>query len=792
MPGVPAAELVGSLLAGAGGPDGIVDLNVGGVFGGDVTGSWEAPLALTFALLQACHESWLTETLCNRHFFVAVTRTDGQMGFGAGPIAQPLGGLWAGLAKGLPRELPNCNVKVVDLAADVAADPARAAAVVCAELYRWGLFEVAHRDGRRYTLTATARSTPAPRISLGPGDTVLMSGGGRGIGFALALDLATSLGCRVVVSGRGPAPDADDPLLEMPETDFRRYRDQLLREAAANRRLPAARARLAQLARDRTVHRNLAGAARAGADIRYVACDITDPADVHRLVQQSGGAPAAVIHNAGIDVPARLPDKGWDTVRQVVRVKIEGLLNLLSALPRETPPRVVCAVGSLTGRWGGMVGQLDYGAANEGLSRLGLWADRRDELGGAPVTTVAWPTWDRLGMITNYQATLRYMSAMDVADGVARWTSELLAAEGGEVTFIGDVGPAVVPGLLRGYPAGAELPGIDRLRSTLAYLGEPLEFRPFQAITSRVVLDLATIPAAGDVTIDGRRALPVSVCLEHLLAAADWVRPDTPDSVVLDELRDVDVVLAELAPPTGHLTLTQSAVGAWHGPVWRVAVALTSGDRPVANAVVGYRAAMQPGGRPPEQASTRLVADACPSRDGAVAEPSPSRPTADGMRWDGHVFELARWCRHRDGRWHAELAPDRPEDLFLSAAARPTATLGFTAVENLVRATALATGAAADPAGGGARLRIARIAIRNAGDERSADGALLFGSPYLEPAAREAGADGDRWTVGDTAMPRISATGIAFTPDNRPASPPHPPPPPPQPRPQSQPESTTS
>ena len=45
-----------------------------------------------------------------------------------------------------------------------------------------------------------------------------------------------------------------------------------------------------------------------------------------------------------------------------------------------------------TGRLGGMVGQLEYAAANEALARLGRWADR---LAGYPVMTLAWPTWDR-------------------------------------------------------------------------------------------------------------------------------------------------------------------------------------------------------------------------------------------------------------------------------------------------------------------------------------------------------------------------------------------------------------
>ncbi|MEK8142913.1 hypothetical protein NKH18_14395 [Streptomyces sp. M10(2022)] len=81
-------------------------------------------------------------------------------------------------------------------------------------------------------------------------------------------------------------------------------------------------------------------------------------------------------------------------------------------------------MGSLTGRLGGMVGQLEYAAANEGLARLGRWAGRQADF---PVMTLAWPTWDRIGLISNFSATLRYMAAIDITDGLAKWQAELRA-----------------------------------------------------------------------------------------------------------------------------------------------------------------------------------------------------------------------------------------------------------------------------------------------------------------------------------------------------------------------------
>ena len=201
----------------------VIDLNVGTADIGDAADAWPRQLARTLQLLRACAADWTAETDCRRLGYVPVTRTGGQLGAGSAPVSHPMGGLWVGLAKGLPREIPNCNVRVVDLV-DEPLDPAELAELVVAELYRWGLFEIAHRDGRRYTLQARRYPAGAPVRSFGPADTVVMSGGGRGIGFALALDFATRYGARVIVTGRAPLPDPQDPELTLDEAGFAAYR----------------------------------------------------------------------------------------------------------------------------------------------------------------------------------------------------------------------------------------------------------------------------------------------------------------------------------------------------------------------------------------------------------------------------------------------------------------------------------------------------------------------------------------------------------------------------------------
>ena len=366
------AEGLAALLVREGRPvDGIIDLGVGATDVVAAAETWAQQFAQSLDALRIVAPAWAQASNLRRHFYAPVLRRGGYLGT-QGHVEHPHGGLWAGLAKGLPRELPNLNLRILDFAADVAA--AELAESVASELYRWGLFEVGRLGPRRFTPAAQRTDEPTPTLRLSSADTVLLSGGGRGIGFELALDLAGSLGVRVVVTGRGPEPDPNDEILALTEEGFARYRTERLRQAGLTGTVRTARRQLDAIAREREVVTNLERARAAGARIEYRQCDVTDAGDVDALVAELSGSLAVVVHNAGFDAPARLAAKSNDDAEAIVRVKVDGLLNLLASVDRHADPDVFSVVGSLTGRWGGKVGQLDYGAANEAVSYFARWA----------------------------------------------------------------------------------------------------------------------------------------------------------------------------------------------------------------------------------------------------------------------------------------------------------------------------------------------------------------------------------------------------------------------------------
>lgn len=649
--------------------DAIVDLTLSGgapAHGtADLTGVWREPLLRTVSALREQYEDWAAETSARRLFYLAVTHLGGGMGqHPDDDLAQPLGGIWAGLAKTLHREFPNCNARVVDTALSAAED---LPGVVVSELGRTGEIEVGHRDGRRLTLSPVAAPVGPPTVSLGPEDCVLVSGGGRGIGWELARTLAEEHGTRVVVTGREPFPSADEPWFGAGADELKAYEQELWSGSRRGRPLPEIRRDIARVRRLWELAGNITGARARGLRIEYVPCDFTDLEQVRALLAREGDALTGVVHNAGVDTAARLPKKTDDDILRTVATKIDSFVHLFGELA-DSRLKFFCNVGSLTGRLGGMVGQLEYAAANEALARLGRWADRR---AAYPVMTLAWPTWDRIGLIANFSATRRYMAPLGVADGLAKWQAELLAGSAGEVTFVGPLGDAVDPGQATGYPVVPDLPGYPEVYPKIHHLGEVTSYEPHARLVSRVRFDRDTTPALTDFLVDGAEAVPVGLLLENAVRGAEWVVPPDFPELSLDCLEDV-VVPLDLLRLDGPVTVWERELRGVHdGRSWTVEARFR-----------------RPGGAGPE-ARARIV-----YAPGDTRSPAPPRSGLTPMTtwrsgpellsWRNAVVPRARWSRTEEGRWSGEVRPCAPNDLWATAAV-PRTALAMSALENVVR-----------------------------------------------------------------------------------------------------------
>ncbi|MFE6174484.1 SDR family NAD(P)-dependent oxidoreductase [Streptomyces sp. NPDC056464] len=652
----------------ADGWDGIVDLNVAGWTYELGDTSWRQALGRTSEAVRAAYPRWAAEHRYGHHVYVAVTHLGGLGGHGDGTVPQPLGGIWAGLAKCLPRELPAAGLVVVDVDR---AEPEVIAEAVAREYVRPEEFEVCYRAGRRHVLAGrpAAAALPGEAAAPGPGDTVLVTGGARGVGFAAARAFAETFGCRVVVTGRGERPRPEG-IFALDDEEFARWRRERLATGRTPAQLAEVRGEVRRAEENRAVHRNLAGAAADGLRIDYLRCDCTDPDQVERVFAALGEGPTHVVHNAGIDEPARFDRKSADDVVRTVDVKVTGFANLVRAVlarpERRARLRMLSNVGSLAGRMGGMVGQIDYAAGNEALARLGFWA--RDNL-GLPVQTLCWPTWERLGVIANYAAAVRYVSTLDPVEGARLWAAELASGHTGEAVFLGRIGAVLSPGQLRGFGTLTGHPDLPRLHALDHYLGEVEEYEIFRMLRTSLTLRARHHPCLAEFRVGSDLAVPVSVVLEYAVAAGDWVVPEGWPLLHLRELRALRVRLAGLRFTGDALTLRREARGVRRDGEWCVDVTVrdaTGGE--VASLTLVYG----------EQPVTELPASGAGDSNGTAARAG-RRRQGGPLDWAGVVFP--------DVPEGEDTVPTVfPADLW-TVPFPPSPTVDPAAVEALVRAT---------------------------------------------------------------------------------------------------------
>ncbi|MGB3685713.1 MAG: KR domain-containing protein [Ornithinimicrobium sp.] len=641
---------------------------------------WWPPLARTFAALRQVRADWVARLESDATGYLAVTAMGGHAGTRRGPVPLPVGGLWAGLAKGLPREMPTTAVRVLDV--DSHEGISHVAHRVVAELLHPGPFEVGYAHGVRHVLRARAESVGPARIVLRPEHLVLITGGGRGIGFALAVHLARRHGAAIVVTGRSLMLADDHPWLTDDADTLRELRYTALRSVTHG--LAAARRQVEQLMLARELTKNIQTVRAEGLPITYRRADVTQADQVAHLVRDIGN-PTVVVHNAAVDQPGRLADKDPATVRRTVSVKLLGFAHLLEATAAE-PAHVWCNVGSMTGRWGGMVGQLEYGAANEALARMAWWATNDPQARDVPVRmfTLAWPTWDRLGgMISNFEATLAYMDAMPVSEGLAHWEAELLGDSGGEVGFLADIGPGLTPSVLRGYYQPSGLPGQRALTRLAFALGEMKRLDEGQ-MELRLIIDPAQWPAWQDVTWQGDPMLTPGWAVEICAANSRWVVP--PPYRHLLGLSDLDVSLHRLALPRGptEARLSVRRRGLDHQRA-RVSVELLVGGHLTLTAQVAYGTAPRVEGQI--------------GRGGAATDPRVTGlPGVEvPLQWRGHVAPVNQWSLSEQ-TWTSQLSPSSPASLSLLDPP-PDPALPTTGIDVAIHALAAAAGPAPSPQG---------------------------------------------------------------------------------------------
>jgi enediyne polyketide synthase len=419
----------------------------------------------------------------------------------------------SGLAKTLHLEAPAVPVTVVtaplanelteqratDLAAAIAAD---AAATV-------GFSEVSYDESgvrRVPLLRAVTDLAVGGELPIGPGDVLLVSGGGKGITAECALALGRQTGAAVAILGRSdPAADA---------------------ELAAN----------------------LGRLAAAGIRYRYVRADVTSAAEVTSAVAQVNadlGVVTAVLHGAGRNEPAALTSLDDDAFRQTLAPKIGGLEAILAAVD-PAALKLLVTFGSIIGR-AGLRGQADYATANDWLTDM--TTQFAESYPRCRCVALEWSVWagagmgERLGVLESL--TREGISPIPVDDGI-EMLLQILAS------------PQLPPALVvMGRSGGLPTISLETTEMPLArFIDRASVHYPGIELVADTELSTDSDPYLADHLIDGDLLFPAVLGMEAM-AQAGAVLAGAPGRPVFENMEFLRPIVV---PPDGTTTIRVAAL----------------------------------------------------------------------------------------------------------------------------------------------------------------------------------------------------------------------------------------
>ncbi len=317
---------------------------------------------------------------------------------------------------------------------------------------------------------APRRSAGLPPVStpaLQPGDLLLVTGGGKGIGAECALALARRFRVRLALLGRS-RPEDDEEL----RGNLDRFRAQ-------------------------------------GVDCRYLSTDLTSPEAIdHALAALAEEGPVrGVLHSAGRNHPRLFAALTEEDFAATLAPKVAGLRTLLGRL-ETSELRLVVGFGSIIAR-AGLRGESDYAFANERL-RLDLEAfDREHPL--CRCLCIEWSVWSGVGMgarLSNLEAMGRQgITPISPQDGIAALVDLLQSTTPVAVVVSGRFG---------------QPPTLDfesRQLPLLRFLDRPRFHLPGVELVAEAELSTATDPYLEDHVLAGERLFPAVLGLESMAQA---------------------------------------------------------------------------------------------------------------------------------------------------------------------------------------------------------------------------------------------------------------------------------
>ena len=374
-----------------------------------------AKAAVDNAFLWAKHlHAEFSKPLQSRLSYVTVSRIDGGFGYlnsAALSKAELNQAALSGLTKTLSHEWPNVFCRALDIANDI--DAKTFANAIIAELFDVNaaapnakrLTEVGISPQGRATLVAVKTDTSHyPAAVLTQQDTLLVTGGAKGVTFECALTLAKQCQSHFVLAGRSQHLGKDMPAWAQGKqaSELKAAAISYIQSQGEKPTPKQIDALVWPVQSSLEIDRALSAFTEVGASAQYVAMDVSNPdavkAALAALTDTNGKNRVinGVIHGAGVLADKHIQDKTLDELNRVYSTKVTGVASIINALDPQHI-KLVAMFSSAAGFYGN-TGQSDYAMSNEILNKTAL--KLAAQLPQAKVMSFNWGPWGG-GMVSS-------------------------------------------------------------------------------------------------------------------------------------------------------------------------------------------------------------------------------------------------------------------------------------------------------------------------------------------------------------------------------------------------------
>jgi malonyl CoA-acyl carrier protein transacylase len=345
----------------------------------------------TFALVQTCSSALKK----SNGILVSITNLGGSFGFEGDFKGEPTQAGINGIIKTADKEWVEVNCKSIDVDSDLLS-----LTTLQKELFLEGPLEVGLLNDQvmRVSLQEEMLANNQTEHSLlTQEDLIVISGGARGVTAEVAIKIADTYKCNLLLLGRSPEPEAEPEWLSS-LTNAASIKKAILDNTKDKLKPADLEKRYQSILANREISNTLQRINQVGAKVQYAPVDVNDADAVANVIDMARielGNVTGIIHAAGVLADRLIDDKTKEQFKQVYSTKVEGLQNLLSAT-RDDALKLMVLFSSTTARLG-RKGQVDYAAANEVLNKIAQYENQQRK--DCKVLSVNWGPWDG-GMVT--------------------------------------------------------------------------------------------------------------------------------------------------------------------------------------------------------------------------------------------------------------------------------------------------------------------------------------------------------------------------------------------------------